>query len=510
MEEIKMRVEHVSKSFPGVKALTDIDFAVRKGTVHALCGENGAGKSTLMKIINGIYKADTGQIYIDEKPVEIKNPIQAMEHGISMIAQELNYAPDLTVEENLFMGRLPVNKFGKVNWKKVREEAKKFLEEQQLSYLPTQTLRSLTVSDIQMLEIIKAITNNAQIIIMDEPTSSISQKEVDLLFEKVNELRAKGVSIIYISHKMDELFAIADDITVIRDGSVINTHRVTELLPENPTKEDIEAATNVIIGEMVGRKLENVYPKEEVPFGEVALEVENFNCKNMFENINFNVRKGEIIGFAGLVGAGRTEVMRAVYGLDPHDSGKVKLNGKEVQVKNARTSIDNGLIMLSEDRREYGLVPVRSVKENASLASLKEYIYGGYTHVAKEKKDVEKYFEKMHVKTPSLDTPISSLSGGNAQKVLLSRWMLCHPDVMILDEPTRGIDVGAKFEIYKLMTEIIKEDKAIVMVSSEMAELIGMCDRIYVMCQGRITGCLNRDEFSQEHIMMFATGLMEN
>ena len=510
MEEIKMRVEHVSKSFPGVKALTDIDFAVRKGTVHALCGENGAGKSTLMKIINGIYKADTGQIYIDEKPVEIKNPIQAMEQGISMIAQELNYAPDLTVEENLFMGRLPVNKFGKVNWKKVREEAKKFLKEQQLSYSPTQTLRSLTVSDIQMLEIIKAITNNAQIIIMDEPTSSISQKEVDLLFEKVNELRAKGVSIIYISHKMDELFTIADDITVIRDGSVINTHRVTDLLPENPTAEDIDAATNVIIGEMVGRKLDNVYPKEEVPLGDLALEVEDFNCKNMFENINFNVRKGEIVGFAGLVGAGRTEVMRAVYGLDPHDSGKVKLNGKEVPVKNARTSIDNGLIMLSEDRREYGLIPVRSVKENASLANLKEYIYGGFAHVAKERQDVEKYFEKMQVKTPSLETPISSLSGGNAQKVLLARWMLCHPDVMILDEPTRGIDVGAKFEIYKLMTEIVKEDKAIVMVSSEMAELIGMCDRIYVMCQGRITGCLTRDEFSQERIMMSATGLIES
>lgn len=234
MDEIKMRVEHISKSFPGVKALTDIDFAVRKGTVHALCGENGAGKSTLMKIINGIYKADAGKIYIDEKPVEIKNPIQAMEYGISMIAQELNYVPDLTVEENLFLGRLPANKFGKINWRQVRQQAKKFLEEQKLPYMPTQTLRTLTVSDIQMLEIIKAITNNAQIIIMDEPTSSISQKEVEILFEKINELRSSGVSIIYISHKMEELFAIADDITVIRDGSVVNTHRVTELLAREP------------------------------------------------------------------------------------------------------------------------------------------------------------------------------------------------------------------------------------------------------------------------------------
>lgn len=510
MEEIKMRVEHVSKSFPGVKALTDIDFAVRKGTVHALCGENGAGKSTLMKIINGIYKADAGQIYIDEKPVEIKSPIQAREHGISMIAQELNYVPDLTVEENIFLGRLPVNRFGKVDWKKVRTEAEKFLEEQNLSYSPTQTLRTLTVSDIQMLEIIKAITNNAQIIIMDEPTSSISQKEVDLLFEKIQELRKNGVSIIYISHKMDELFAIADDITVIRDGAVVNTHRVTDLLPENATKDDIEEATNLIIGEMVGRKLDNVYPKEEVPLGDVALEVSDFNSKNIFEDISFYARKGEIVGFAGLVGAGRTETMRAIYGLDRHDSGTVKLNGKEIPVKDPRTSIDNGLIMLSEDRREYGLIPVRSVMENASIASLKNYIYGGYTHSAKERENVTKYFEKMQVKTPSLETPISSLSGGNAQKVLLSRWMLCEPDVMILDEPTRGIDVGAKFEIYKLMTEIVKENKAIIMVSSEMAELIGMCDRIYIMCQGRITGCLSREEFSQERIMMCATGLMKS
>lgn len=236
MDEIKMRVEHISKSFPGVKALSDIDFAVRKGTVHALCGENGAGKSTLMKIINGIYKADTGQIYIDGQPVEIKNPIQARDHGISMIAQELNYVPDLTVEENIFLGRLPVNKIGKVDWKTVRREAKKFLQEQELPYSPSQTLRTLTVSDIQMLEIIKAITNNAQIIIMDEPTSSISQKEVELLFGKIEELRANGVSIIYISHKMEELFAIADDITVIRDGSVVNTHRVTELLPQDPSR----------------------------------------------------------------------------------------------------------------------------------------------------------------------------------------------------------------------------------------------------------------------------------
>lgn len=510
MDEIKMRVEHISKSFPGVRALTDIDFAVRKGTVHALCGENGAGKSTLMKIINGIYRADEGQIYIDEKPVEIKNPIQARSYGISMIAQELNYVPDLTVEENIFLGRLPTNKLGKVNWKTVRREAKRFLEEQNLPYAPWQTLRTLTVSDIQMLEIIKAITNNAQIIIMDEPTSSISQKEADLLFKRLNELRDKGVSIIYISHKMEELFAIADDITVIRDGSVIATHRVEDILPANATKEQIADATNLIISEMVGRKLDNAYPKETIPLGDYDLEVEGFSRKNLFENINFNVRKGEIVGFAGLVGAGRTETMRAVYGLDPHDAGKVKIKGKEIPVKDPKTSINNGLIMLSEDRKEYGLIPVRSVMENASVANLHSYIYGGYVHKGKERQEVTEYFKKMNVRTPSLETPISSLSGGNAQKVLLARWMLCQPEVMILDEPTRGIDVGAKFEIYKLMTDIVKEGKSIIMVSSELAELIGMCDRIYVMCQGHITGCLTREEFSQEKIMMYATGLLDD
>ena len=496
MSEIQMRVSGISKSFPGVKALSNIDFAVRKGTVHALCGENGAGKSTLMKIINGLYKADEGQIFIDEKPVEVKNPIQARELGISMIAQELNYASELSVEENIFMGRLPVNKFGKVNWKKVRSEAVKFLEEQKLPYAPTQKLKTLTVSDIQMLEIIKAITNNAKIVIMDEPTSSISQREAELLFKKIAELKAAGVSIIYISHKMDEVFRIADDITVLRDGTVVSTDRA----------EDLDLET--VINRMVGRKLDNAYPKEEVPLGDVALEVEHFSMKNIFDDISFQVRKGEIVGFAGLVGAGRTETMRAMYGLDPHDSGTIKLNGKEVTIKNPMDSIKQGMIMLSEDRREYGLIPVRSVRENASIANLESYIYGGITHKKKEEREVADMFEKMEVKTPSLETPISSLSGGNAQKVLLARLMLCNPDVMILDEPTRGIDVGAKFEIYKLMTDMVKNDKAVVMVSSEMAELIGMCDRIYIMCQGRITGCLNRDEFSQETIMKYATNLM--
>ncbi len=496
MDEIKMRVSGIEKSFPGVKALSNIEFSVRRGTVHALCGENGAGKSTLMKIIMGLYKADKGQIYIDGKPVEIKNPIQAREYGISMIAQELNYVPELSIEENLFMGRLPVTRYKKVDWKRVRREAEEFLKEEGLPYSPSQKLKTLTVSDIQMLEIIKAITNNAQIVIMDEPTSSITDREVKQLFGKIEELKKKGVAIIYISHKMDEVFQIADDITVLRDGTVVSTDRA----------EDLDLDT--VIARMVGRKLSNVYPKEEIPIGEKAIEVEHFCQDGMFDDVNFYARKGEIVGFAGLVGAGRTETMRAVFGLDPHSTGTVRIDGQQVQIKSPQDSIRHKLVMLSESRRDDGIIPVRSVQENASLANLGRYIYGGYTHRGKERQEVKDMFDKMNVKTPSMETEISKLSGGNQQKVLLTRWMLCDPEIMILDEPTRGIDVGAKFEIYKLITDIVKENKAVIMISSELPELIGMCDRIYIMCQGKITGCIEKEEFSQETIMRYATGLM--
>lgn len=491
-----MRLSGIEKSFPGVKALSNIEFSVRKGTVHALCGENGAGKSTLMKIIMGLYKADHGQIYIDEKPVEIRNPIQAREYGISMIAQELNYVPELSIEENLFLGRLPVTRFGKVDWKKVRSESLRFLEEQKLPYSPSQKLKTLTVSDIQMLEIIKAVTNNAQVVIMDEPTSSISEKEVEKLFEKIAELKAAGVSIIYISHKMDEVFRIADDITVLRDGEVVSSDRAA----------DIDLDT--VIARMVGRKLTNVYPKEEVPLGDTIFEVRDFAQDDMFEDISFRARRGEIVGFAGLVGAGRTETMRAVFGLDPHREGKVLIDGKEVTIKGPEDSINHGLIMLSESRREDGIVPVRSVQENASLANLRRYINKGIAHRKLEHDEVADMFKKMNVKTPSLDTEIQKLSGGNQQKVLLARWMLCDPKIMILDEPTRGIDVGAKFEIYKLISEIVKEGKTVIMISSELPELLGMCDKIYVMNQGRIAGEIDRAEFSQELVMKYATGLM--
>lgn len=495
MNEIKIQLKGISKSFPGVKALDNVNFAVRKGTVHCLCGENGAGKSTLMKVINGLYKQDAGEILIDGKPVEIRDPIQAREYGIAMIAQELNYVPEMSIEENVYLGRLPVKKFGNVDWKKVRTETLHFLEQEGLPYKPDQKLKTLTVSDIQMLEIIKAISNNAQIVIMDEPTSAITNREVEILFKKIAELKSRGVSIIYISHKMEEVFRIADDITVLRDGTVVGTKPASELTLDQ------------VIAMMVGREMTNAYPKEHVPIGEPIFEVEKLSCKGVFKDISFNVRRGEIVGFAGLMGAGRTETMRAIFGLDTYDSGVIKIHGKEVTINKPSDAIANSLVMLSEDRRRYGIIPVRSVMENASISSLDKFFYRGHAHRQLERETVQKYFDRMNVKTPSLDTLIQALSGGNQQKVLLARWMLREPEILILDEPTRGIDVGAKFEIYKLMTELVKEGKTIVMVSSELPELIGMCDRIYVMNKGRITGCLeDMGKFTQELIMHYATG----
>lgn len=493
MDNIKLRLSKIEKSFPGVKALDKIDFVLRKGTVHALCGENGAGKSTLMKIINGIYKPDSGEMYIDGKLVRIKDPIDARKNKISMIAQELNYISEMSVEENIFLGRLPVDKFGKIKWKEVREESLKLLEAEELDFSPSQKMKTLTVSDIQMLEIIKAISVGSDIIVMDEPTSSITQKEVETLFEKINMLRDNGVSIIYISHKMDEVFKIADDITVFRDGKSICTKRAEDF------------SVSEVISTMVGREIENVYPKENATIGKKVLEVVDLCSEVTFDKISFNIKSGEIVGFAGLVGSGRTEVMRCLFGLDKYDSGKVFINNKETKIKNPSDSIKNKIVMLSEDRKRYGIIPIRSVLENATISSLDKVIYKGYLHKKEEEKIVKEYFDILNVKTPSIHTLIQSLSGGNQQKVLFARWIMTDPQILILDEPTRGIDVGAKFEIYKLISNLAKEGKAVIIVSSELPELIGMCDRIYVMNQGRISGEISKVNFSQEVIMQYAT-----
>ncbi len=492
-DNIKMEVRHISKSFPGVKALDDVDFKLKKGTVHVLCGENGAGKSTLMKILYGIYHQDEGEIVIDGKAAKIANPIDARNHGISMIFQELSFVPDMTLEENLFLGRWIKKNACAIDWKKIREETRKLLDKEGLPYKSDTLLKSMSVSNIQMIEILKAVSFNAEILIMDEPTSSISNKDVESLFRKIEELRSRGMSIIYISHKMGEIFRIADEITILRDGKTITTLQKDE--------------TNIdrVIELMVGRKLESQYPKEIIEIGEEVFRAEHLTKQGVFEDINFHVRRGEIVGFAGLVGAGRTETMNTLFGLDNYDSGNVYLNGNPINVKNVREAIARGIAMVTEDRRRYGIIPVRSVMENASLASLNKYFAGKHRHKYQEIKDVSEVFKKVRVKTPSLDTPIKSLSGGNQQKVILAKWLLCDSDVMVMDEPTRGIDVGAKKEIYELIEEFAKNGKGIIMISSELPELIGMCDRIYVMKEGKITGCLGKEEiFSQERIMSYA------
>jgi inositol transport system ATP-binding protein len=490
-DPLALRVVDVSKSFPGVRALDRVSFEVRRGTVHAVCGENGAGKSTLMKIINGLYEPDAGQVYVDGEAVEITDPIDALEHGIAMIAQELSYIPDLTVAENLFLGRLP-RRAGRIDWKQVRHETERILRAEGLRYSPTTRMRSLTVSDIQILEIVRATHLNADIIIMDEPTSAIAQKDVEDLFRKIDALRADGVSIIYISHKMDEVFRIADDITILRDGEHVSSDRATDL-----TMDDV-------VSRMVGRKLDSQFPKVELPTGERLLEVEGLSSEDKFTDISLHVAAGEIVGLAGLIGAGRTEVVRAIFGLDPHDRGTIRVEGKEVTGHTPAGAIDVGLAMLPEDRRTTGIVPQLSVRKNATLASMGEVFFNGRAHNTLETELVARYSDRMRVKTPSLHTRIDALSGGNQQKVLLVRWLLTNPKVLLLDEPTRGIDVGAKREIYTLMTELAEQGIGILMISSELPELIGMSDRIYVMSGGRMTGELQRDEFSQETILNHA------
>ncbi|MGA2478344.1 MAG: sugar ABC transporter ATP-binding protein [Spirochaetia bacterium] len=489
----KLQVLHISKSFPGVLALDDISLEARRGSVLVLCGENGAGKSTLMKIINGIYQPDSGKILIDGERVHVRSPIQARRLGISMIFQELNFIPELTVEESLFCGRLPVKGL-RVDWKSVRKKTVELLEQENLPYSPTARMKDLSVSDVQMLEILKAVSIDASIIIMDEPTSAITQREVERLFNKIADLRARGTCIIYISHKMDEVFRIADDITVLRDGKVVESRPRADL--------DIDK----VISLMVGRKLDSNFPKREVKIGEEALRVDHLTAPGVFQDVSFHVRAGEIVGFAGLMGAGRTEVMRAIFGLDPFTSGEIRVHGRWVRIASVKGAKSAGVAMLSEDRRRYGLIPVRSVRENVALSNLRQFIYGGRLHRMKETKFVAALCERLNVKTPSLATTVEALSGGNQQKVVLGKWMLSEPDVLIMDEPTRGIDVGAKREIYKLMGDLGAEKRALVMVSSELPELIGMCDRIYVMCKGRISGELTRAEFTQEAIMRLAMG----
>ena len=500
MSEFVLEMRGVCKSFPGVKALDHAQLKLRPGTVHALMGENGAGKSTLMKCMFGIYKMDEGEILIDGQKTVISDPLEAWDKGISMVHQELQPIPARTIGENIFLGRYPMKKalgfIPVVDHDKMYEDTAKLLKRVRMDFDPKQKLGTLTVSQMQSVEIAKAVAGNCRVLILDEPTSSLTQNEVEALFRIVEDLKKEGVAIVYISHKMDEILRISDEVTIMRDGQYIGTWESKDL------------TTDFIITMMVGRELTNLYPKRENVPGDVVFEVEDFTSINprSFRHCSFNVRKGEILGVAGLVGAQRTELMEGLFGTRSHTSGTIRFQGKELKITRPKDAIDHGIAMLTEDRRGSGIMGVLSVADNISVASLNKYVdYGFMLNTKKIDELVEVNRQKMNIKTPSGKTLIQSLSGGNQQKVLIGRWLANDPDVLILDEPTRGIDVGAKYEIYCIIADLAKQGKSIIMISSEMGELIGMSDRIMVMCDGRITGFIDGKDANQENIMALAT-----
>lgn len=495
-EQYKLELRGICKSFPGVKALDNVNIALRKGVVHAVMGENGAGKSTLMKIINGLYQRDSGTVLLDGKEVFFSGPMESQEAGIAMIYQELNFFAELTVAENIFMKRQPM-KHGFVDWKKMYADAAKILKENNIDVDPHTKLKDLPIATIQMLEIVKAVAFKAQVIIMDEPTSSISDKEVAFLFDTIRRLKKDGISFLYISHKIDEIFQIADDITIIRDGQTITSGSVNEFTEDK------------IIANMVGRSIENIYPKEQVEPGEIALECKGLSTDGMFEDISFYVRKGEIVGMEGLVGAGRSEVCRAIFGLDPLDKGEIFIEGKPYTPSDVTHGIQEGILMVTEDRKKEGIFGVRPCRENITITSHRVRP-GLFMNLRRERKEATEMSKRLNVRFAGIETPIQSLSGGNQQKIILARWLMVSSKVLILDEPTRGIDVGAKLEIYNIMTDLVKQGYAILMISSELPELLGMSDRLYVMSQGRMAGVLNRDEFSQDRIMQMAVSNLES
>ncbi len=499
MSEYRLEMRGVVKTFPGVKALDHAQLQLRPGTVHALMGENGAGKSTLMKCMFGIYHMDEGEVIYEGEKVEIKGPLDALNRGIAMVHQELQPIPERSIGENIYVGRYPTKQFGPVtviDHEKMYADAAKVLKEVHLNFDPKAKLGSLSVSQMQLVEIAKAVSADCKVLILDEPTSSLTAAEVEALFTIVDELRAKGVSIVYISHKMDEILRISDEVTIMRDGQYIGTWQAKGL------------TTDFIITKMVGRELSNLYPPRENVPGEVVFEVKDFTSINpkSFRNATFNVRKGEILGVAGLVGAQRTELMEGLFGLRAHTKGTITYKGQELKIDQPRDAIKSGIAMLTEDRRATGILGVLSIADNVSIASLDQYLIGGIMlDDGKIEKLVQDNVAKLSIKTPSSKTQIQTLSGGNQQKVLISRWLANDPDVFILDEPTRGIDVGAKYEIYCIIAELAKQGKSIIMISSEMSELIGMSDRIMVMCDGRVTGFIDGDKANQENIMALAT-----
>ena len=494
MGDIILTMKDIDKSFPGVHALDHVDLEIRKGEVLALMGENGAGKSTLMKVLTGIYKKDSGTILYEGKEVEFKNTKEAQDAGIVIVHQELNMLGHLTVAQNLFIGREFMNGI-KIDDKKMNEEAKKLFDRLNVEIDPTEKMSNLTVGKQQMCEIAKAVSFDAKVIIFDEPSAALTEAEIEEMFKIIRDLKKKDIAMVYISHRMDEIKVITDRVTVMRDGTYAGT-----LITKDCTKEDI-------INRMVGRVIyENPKTKSAVAKdAPVVLKVEHLNAGKMVQDVSFELRKGEILGFSGLMGAGRTETARALFGADPKTRGDIYINGQKVTINTPEDAVKYGIGYLSEDRKRFGIIVEKTVAENTTMAALKKFMKGLFIDKKKEEKTAQEYVEALATKTPGVDQLVVNLSGGNQQKVVIAKWLARDCEILIFDEPTRGIDVGAKNEIYKLMNKLAAQGKSILMISSEMTEILRMSDRIVVMCEGKKTGELDISEATQEKIMNLAT-----
>lgn len=492
--ELLLEMKNITKEFPGVKALNGVSLKVRPGTVHALMGENGAGKSTLMKCLFGIYQKDGGEIFLEGEEVSFKNSKDALEHGVAMVHQELNQALKRNVMDNIWLGRYPSFMNFVVSEKQMLQKTREIFKELEITADPKAIMSTMPVAQRQMVEIAKAVSYHSKVIVFDEPTSSLTEQEAEHLFKIIDMLKKRGCGIIYISHKMEEILRISDDVTIMRDGTWIATEPAHTLTMDK------------IIKMMVGRELTNRFPPKTNKPGDVILEVEGLTAMySQVKDVSFNVKKGEIVGLAGLAGAGRTEVLENIFGIAAKKSGTIKLNGKTVKNQNAREAIKNGFALLTEERRATGIFGILNIRENTVISNLDSYMVKKlYLSDKKMKDDTDWAIKSMNIKTPSQSTEIRTLSGGNQQKVILGRWLLTDPDILLLDEPTRGIDVGAKYEIYRLITELAEKGKAVIMVSGEMPELMGVCDRILVMSGGRLAGEVSAQTATQEEIMTLA------
>ena len=490
--QIEMR--GIDKSFGGNAVLKNAGFLLDDGEVHALMGENGAGKSTLMKILTGVYTKDAGQVIVDGKEVCYNNPQEAEKAGIVFIHQELNVLFDLTVEENMFLGKEIKKVFGICDRKAMRKRVQEILDMLGVDIDPTQRMDELSIGQQQMIEIAKALMVDAKVLIMDEPTAALTQSETEVLFKVVNSLRQKGVSIVYISHRMEEIFELCDRITILRDGTYIDTKRIADI------------DMNDIVKMMIGREIGERYPVRNSKIGDVAFEVKNLNCPGAFENVSFEVRAGEVLGVSGLMGAGRTEIMQAIFGNMPNVTGQLFLDGKEIKNKNPQQAIQNGIGFITEDRKVEGLMLEESIMKNISLANLGRISNGGVINKKKEQELVNKGIEELRIRCFGPQHECNNLSGGNQQKVIFAKWIYTNPKVLILDEPTRGVDIGAKKEIYNIINELAAKGVAIIMVSSELPEVLGMSDKVMVVREGEVRGILNKEEANQESIMTLATG----